>query len=114
MEPNQSTRQQKVARQIQKDISEILMQQARHLVQGTMTSVTQVRVSPDLSVARVYLSVFPFDKSAEVIARLREHVSLIRGELGRRVKNQLRIVPELVFSGDDSIEYVDRIDQLLK
>ncbi len=112
--PDASTRQQKVGKQIQKDISDILLKEGRHLVQGVMVSVTQVRMSPDLSLAKIFLSVFPFDKSAEVVARLKEHSSMLRGQLGRRVKNQLRTVPEIAFAADDSLEYVDHIDQLLK
>lgn len=110
----ESTRQLKVAKQIQKDISEILTREAAGLLRGAMVSVTVVRVSPDLEFAKVYFSVFPFERSAEVMAVLDENNKLIRKALGTRTKNQLRVVPELVFLLDDSFEYIDKIDNLLK
>lgn len=114
MEREETTRQQKVGRQIQKDISEILLKEGRHLVQGTMVTVSRVRVSPDLTFAKIFLSVFPYDRAAETVETLKENVSMMRFELGRRVKNQLRIVPEIAFALDDSLEYVDRIERLIK
>ncbi|MDE6499173.1 MAG: 30S ribosome-binding factor RbfA [Rikenella sp.] len=114
MEREETTRQQKVGRQIQKDISDILLKEARHLVQGTMVTVSRVRVSPDLTFAKIFLSVFPYDRASETIETLKENVSMMRFELGRRVKNQLRIVPEIAFALDDSLEYVDRIERLIK
>jgi len=79
-----------------------------------MVSVTTVRVSPDLSFAKVYVSVFPSAKAKEVKVKLDEHVKMLRFELGQRVRHQLRIVPELAFYIDDSLDYVERIDNLLK
>jgi ribosome-binding factor A len=114
MEREETTRQQKVGRQIQKDISDILLKEARHLVQGAMVTVSKVRVSPDLTFAKIYLSVFPFERSEAMLGALRENSPKIRYELGRRVKNQLRIVPEIAFAVDDSLEYVDRIERLIK
>lgn len=114
MEREESTRQQKVGRQIQKDISDILLKEGRAWVQGVMATVSKVRVSPDLTFAKIYLSVFPFDRSESVLGTLQANVSKVRYELGRRVKNQLRIVPEIAFAIDDSLEYVDRIEQLIK
>lgn len=114
MEREETTRQQKVGKQIQKDISDILLKEARHLVQGVMVTVSKVRVSPDLTFAKIYISVFPFDKGAATLATLKEQASMIRYELGRRVRNQLRTVPEIAFSIDDSLEYVDRIEKLIK
>ncbi len=110
----ESTRQQKVARQLQKDISDILLREAAELVRGAMVSVTKVRVSPDLALARAYVSVFPFDKAGDILHTLAANISRIRRALGTRVRTQLRIVPEVVFHLDDSLEYVDHIDQLLK
>jgi ribosome-binding factor A len=79
-----------------------------------MISVTSVRISPDLSVARVYISIFPSSKAEEVFNILENTGKSIRGELGKRVSKQLRIVPELVFKIDDSLDYVEKIDELLK
>lgn len=114
MEREETTRQQKVGRQIQKDISDIFLKEARHVVQGAMVTVSKVRVSPDLTFAKIYLSVFPFDKGPAIAAVLKENASMIRYELGKRVKNQLRTVPEIAFAIDDSLEYVDRIEKLIK
>ena len=109
-----STRQQKIARQIQKDLSEILLKEAAPIVRGALVSVTLVRVTPDLGLAKVYLSIFPFEKNKEIMEKISENVSLFRRELGNRVKNQFRIVPELAFYLDDSLEYIENIDNLLK
>ena len=114
MEKEETTRQQKVGRQIQKDLSDIFLKEARHLVQGAMVTVSKVRVSPDLGFAKIYLSVFPFDKGAPILAALHDHAGTIRFELGKRVKNQLRIVPEIAFAIDDSLESVERIEKLIQ
>ena len=81
---------------------------------GAMVTVSEVRVSPDLSVAKAYVSIFPSAKQAEVMQLLEENVKALRGELGRQVGKQLRIVPELVFYLDTSLDYAEHIDQLLK
>ncbi len=110
----ESTRQQKVARQLQKDISDILLREGAELVRGAMVSVTKVRVSPDLALARVYVSVFPFDKAGAILHTLAANTPRVRRALGTRVRTQLRIVPEVIFHLDDSLEYVEHIDRLLK
>jgi ribosome-binding factor A len=110
----QSTRQQKVSRQLQRDLSEIFREKGTALFHGAMISVTGVRISPDLSVARVYISIFPSSKVKEVFLMVESSAKSIRGELGKRVSKQLRIVPELVFMIDDSLDYVEHIDELLK
>lgn len=110
----ETTRQQKVARQIQKDISDIFSKEAAGLLSGAMVTVTVVRVSPDLSFAKVYLSLFPFDKAGQLMAAIDNNNWMIRKALGTRVKNQLKLVPELAFVLDDSLEYIDNIDNLLK
>ena len=102
----ESTRQQKVARQIQRDIGDIFSKEAASLLCGAMVSVTLVRMSPDLELAKVYLSVFPFEKHTAVMESLEKNNWL--------VKHQLRHVPELVFRVDDSLEYISTIDKLLK
>lgn len=110
----ESKRQQKVARQIQKDISDILTKEALELVRGVMVTVTAVRMSPDLGYAKIYLSVFPFDRSAEVMNQVQANEWMIRKALGARIRNQLKGVPELTFFLDDSLEYIENIDNLLK
>ncbi len=109
----ETTRQLKVARQIQKDISDIFLRESKTLFPGVMVSVTVVRVSPDLSFAKIYLSVFPYDKSEEVIASLEKNNKAIRHNLGQKLKNQLKSVPEIAFNIDDSLEYIANIDRLL-
>ena len=110
----ESTRQAKLARQIQKDVAEILLKEGASLVRGVMASVTTVRVSPDLNYAKIYFSIFPFDKSAEVMRTLEENNWMIRRALGQRIRNQVKSVPELQFFLDDSLEYIANIDTLLK
>ena len=114
MEQVQTTRQQKIARQIQRDIAEILQKEGKAIVGGSLVTVTTVRVSPDFAYAKVYFSIFPFDKNAEVMEALEKNNWFIRRELGRRIRNQLKIVPELQFFLDDSLEYIENIDSLLK
>ena len=113
METTQTTRQQKIARQIQRDIAEILQKEGPALVCGAMVTVTTVRISPDLAYAKVYFSIFPFERNAEVMEALDRNNQFIRHELGRRIRNQLKIVPELQFFLDDSLEYIRNIDSLL-
>ena len=110
----ETTRQQKVARQIQKDLAEIIRLRGMAAYDGAMLTVSGVRMSPDLSVAKVYVSIFPSAKATAVMEQLQNETSRLRGELGRRVSKQLRIVPELVFYLDDSLDYVEHIDELLK
>ena len=108
----ETTRQHKVARLIQKDISDILLRHARTL-HGVLISVSEVRVSPDLGLARIYLSVFPHDRVAETMAWVEENAHKLRGELGALERHQLRIIPELVFHLDETIDRMERIDELL-
>ncbi len=90
------------------------MKEAAGLVRGAMVSVTVVRMSPDLALAKVYLSVFPFDKSEEKLKTLNDNLPQIRRALGNRTHLQLRITPEIAFYIDDSLEYIAHIDDLLK
>ncbi len=103
-----------MARQIQKDVAEILLREGAALVRGVMASVTTVRVSPDLNYAKIYFSIFPFERSAEVMRTLEENNWMIRRALGQRIRNQVKSVPELQFFLDDSLEYIANIDTLLK
>ena len=107
------TRQNKIARLLQKELRFIFQEQTRSL-HGVMVSVTRVKISPDLSVCTAYLSIFPSEKSEEMIKNITKNDKQIRYELGTRVRYQLRIIPELRFFIDDSLDYIERIDELLK
>ncbi|MBQ5517973.1 MAG: 30S ribosome-binding factor RbfA, partial [Bacteroidales bacterium] len=108
----ETTRQQKVARQIQKDLAEIIRLRGMAAYDGAMLTVSGVKITPDLALAKVYVSIFPSAKATAVMEQLQNETSRLRGELGRRVSKQLRIVPELVFYLDDSLDYVEHIDEL--
>lgn len=110
----ESTRQLKVAKQLQKDLAEIIRARGMAAFNGAMITVSGVRISPDLAVAKVYVSIFPSSKGEEVLKMIEDASRSIRGELGRKVSKQLRIVPELTFSIDDSLDYVEHIDKLLR
>ncbi len=109
----QETRQNRIARLLQKELSLIFQSQTRAM-HGIMVSVTRCRVSPDLSICTAYLSVFPSEKAQEMLANINANEKSIRYDLGTRVRNQLRIIPELRFFIDDSLDYIERIDELLK
>lgn len=109
----QETRQNKIARLLQKELSVIFQEQTRSL-HGVMVSVTRTKVSLDLSICTAYLSIFPSEKGEELIQNITKNERQIRYELGTRVRYQLRIVPELRFFIDDSLDYIERIDELLK
>ena len=109
----QETRQHKIARLLQKELSMIFQQQTRAM-HGVMVSVTRTKISPDLSICTAYLSVFPSERGEEIIANVNANMKTIRYELGTRIRNQVRIIPELRFFIDDSLDYIDRIDELLK
>ena len=109
----QETRQNRIARLLQKELSLIFQSQTRAM-RGVMVSVTRCRISPDLSVCTAYLSIFPSEKADEMIANITANEKTIRYELGTRVRNQLRIIPELRFFVDDSLDYIAHIDELLK
>ncbi len=107
-----STRQNKVARLIQKELSEMFIAQTRQM-RGVLVSVSQCRISPDMSVCRVYLSVFPSERAEEIVGNINANQKQVRFELGTRMRHQLRIVPELKFFIDDSLDYAEHIDELL-
>ncbi|MCQ2095669.1 MAG: 30S ribosome-binding factor RbfA [Bacteroidaceae bacterium] len=108
----ETTRQNRIARLIQKDLSTIFQQQTRK-VKGVLVSVSVVRVSSDLSVAKAYLSIFPSDRADELLRNINDHAAQIRFELGNLERHQLRIIPELKFFIDDSLDYLENIDRLL-
>mgnify|MGYP002622372070 CR=1 FL=1 len=108
----ESTRQNKIARLIQKDLSRMFLSYTRTL-HGVLVSVSEVRVSPDLSIAHVFLSIFPQSRQAEVMDYVNTHHSKIRGEMGNLERHQLRIIPELEFHLDQTLDKMERIEQLL-
>jgi ribosome-binding factor A len=109
----ETTRQSKIARLLQKELSEIFRRQTT-MLHGVLISVSAVRVSPDLSIAKVYLSIFPSEKSEELLENIRSNAKTIRHEVAQIVRFQLRKMPELTFFIDDSLDYIEKIDSLLK
>ncbi|WP_106831788.1 30S ribosome-binding factor RbfA [Parabacteroides pacaensis] len=108
----ESTRLNKINRLIQKELGEIFLLQTKAM-KGVLISVTTVRVTSDLSLARVYLSIFPSEKGEELLENIKVNTKSIRFELGQRVGKQLRKIPELSFYLDDSLDYIENIDNLL-
>lgn len=109
----QETRQAKISRLLQKELAQIFQSQTR-MMHGVMVSVTRVKISPDLSICTAHLSVFPSEKAEEILNNVNANVKTIRYDLGQRIRNQVRIIPELRFFIDDSLDYIDHIDELLK
>ena len=109
----ETTRQQKIARLIQKELSEIFRLETAK-IGNVIVSVSTVRVSPDLSIAKAYLSVFPSNKGEEIVANINKNSKSIRYDLAQKVRFQLRKTPELAFYLDDSLDYIEHIDNLLK
>ncbi len=109
----ETTRQNKIARLIQKDLSTIFQEETRK-THGILISVSVVRVSPDLSIAKAYLSIFPSARAQELLDNINAQASAIRYKLGTLERHQLRIIPELKFFIDDSLDYIENIDHLLK
>ena len=109
----ETTRQQKIARLIQKELSEIFRLETAK-IGNVIVSVSTVRVSPDLSIAKAYLSVFPSNKGEEIVANINKNSKSIRYDLDQKVRFQLRKTPELAFYLDDSLDYIEHIDNLLK
>lgn len=107
------TRQQKISRLIQKELSELFLKQTK-LTKGMLVSVSGVKVSSDMQIASVYLSVFPSGNASEIVRNVNDNVKQIRYDLAQRVRFQLRVIPELRFFLDDSLDYMAHIDELLK
>ena len=108
-----TTRQQKIARQIQKDMADIFARELAGKLRGVMTTVTTVRVSPDFGYAKIYVSVFPFGEAQRVMQTLDEESWLVRRSLGQRIRHQLKVVPEVQFFLDDSLEYIENIERAI-
>jgi ribosome-binding factor A len=109
-----STRQHKVGRLLQKEMSEIFEFETREMMQGGMVTITKVNVTKDLSIARFYLSIFAVKDKTQLLEGIRSHTSELRYRLGNRIGKQVRIIPQLEFFEDDSLDYIDNIDKLLK
>lgn len=107
-------RQNKVNSLLQKELAEIFLLEGRNFLPGGLITVSAVRVSPDLGLAKVYLSLFPVKDKKAVIEVIRQQGHRLRGQLGGRVGKQLRIVPDLMFYVDDSLDRAEEIDKLLK
>ena len=109
----QETRQARISRLLQKELADIFQSQTR-MMRGVLVSVTRVKISPDLSICTAHLSIFPSERGEEIMENINKTSAQIRYELGTRVRHQLRIIPELRFFINDSLDYIDRIDELLK
>ena len=103
----------RIDRLLQKELGELFRKQTA-MTHGTLISVSSVHVSPDLSLAKVYISIFPSEKGNELIETIEKNKKTLRYDLGRLVRSQLRRIPELAFFLDDSLDYVENIDKLLK
>ena len=109
-----TTRQQKVARLLQKELAAILQKDGKNMYGSALITVTQVSVSKDFSFARVFLSIFGTEDKSHILNNIESNKKEIRFRLGQHIKNQLRIVPELVFEVDNTLDYIENIDNLLK
>jgi ribosome-binding factor A len=110
----ESVRQSKIARLVQKELARYFQAESRSLLPGKMITVTIVRVTPDLGLAKVYLSIFPKEQNENNLEVVSRQTKTIRTALGNSIRHQVRIIPELAFYLDDSMDYVERIDRLLK
>lgn len=108
-----TTRQHKVSRLLQKELGDYFQKNGSRLTGGKMLTVTVVRITPDLGLAKVYLSVFPSDAREKDIQAVSDHAMAIRGEMGRRLRSTLKHIPDFAFYPDDSLDYIDNIDNLL-
>ena len=109
-----STRQNKISRLVQREMAEILLQLNKSKYQGKLITVSVVLVTKDMGIARIYLSIFPSKHSKEILNEIKLNSKSIRGELGHRIGKSVRIIPELEFYIDDSLDYIEHIDDLLE
>lgn len=111
---SESKRQLQISREIQKQLAEIIRKRGMAFFDGCMVSVSGVKISSDMSVAKVYVSIFPSDRTQKVMGIIEENARALRGELGAGIGKQMRITPELNWYVDDSLDYVEHIEELLK
>jgi ribosome-binding factor A len=109
----ESKRQQKFSRLLQKELAEVFQRDVPHLLNGAYISITTVRTSPDLGVAKIYLSMLLAKNGSEVLRTVRENTKAIRHALAQRIKKQVRVIPDLVFFLDDSAEYAAKMDKII-
>jgi ribosome-binding factor A len=109
-----STRQNKISRLVHREIADILLKLNKSNFTGKIISVSVVRVTKDLGIARIYLSIFPSEFGEQILSELKSITKQIRGDLGRKVGKSLRVIPNLEFYIDDSLDYIDKIDKLLQ
>jgi len=109
-----STRQNKISRLVHREMADILLKLNKSKFTGKIISVTVVRVTKDLGIARVYLSIFPSEFGPEILKEIESMSKQLRGELGRKVGKTLRVIPDLQFYIDDSLDYIDNINKLIK
>lgn len=109
-----STRQNKISRLVQREMSDILLKLNKSKFSGKIISVTMVRITKDLGIARIYLSIFPSEFAQEVLLEIQLLNKKIRGDLGRKTGKSLRVIPNLEFYIDDSLDYIEKIDNLLQ
>jgi len=109
----ESKRQQKFSRLLQKELAEVFQRDVSHLFNGAYLSITAVRTSPDLGVAKIYLSMLLVKNPQEILATVRENTKAVRHALAQRIKNQVRVIPELIFFLDDSAEYAAKMDKII-
>ncbi|AHW59522.1 ribosome-binding factor A [Draconibacterium orientale] len=109
-----STRQNKISRLIQREMADILLKVNKERFPGKLLSVTGVRITKDLSIARIHLSIFPSEFANDILEEIKLSGKQLRGELGRKTGKSLRVIPDLEFYIDDSLDYIDNIDNLLK
>lgn len=110
----QERRLNKIASLIQQELAEMFRKETQTEAPGVLISVTAVRPAPDLSLCKIYLSIFPGEKSEEILSNIKANKSRLRGDLGKRLGGQLRTIPDLAFYVDDSLDYMQHIDELLK
>ena len=109
----ETIRQERINNLLQKDLGEIFQREMKHVSRTAMVTVTRVKVTPELSLARVYISFFATKDKNALMGEIRKHTKEIRGKLGNRIRHQLKSVPELNFYLDDSLDYIENIDNLL-
>jgi len=109
----EGTRRSKIDRLLQKELSELFRKQTA-MMRGTLITVSKVYTSPDLGTAKVYVSIFPSDKGTALLEAIEKNKKTLRYDLGQQVRTQLRRIPELMFYLDDSLDYVENIDRILK
>ncbi len=110
----ETTRQQKISRLIQKVSAEFFQLESHNLFDGAMITVTKVYVTKDMGIARIYLSLFATTNKQQLLLLIKRHSREVRRHVGNVLRNQLRVIPELEFFEDDSLDYIDNIDRLLQ